>query len=88
MNPKTYIITFEVSPQYLDGLISAIKSYGTWARITSNTWAVTTTGNAISVRNYLRGFITNEDRIFVIKSGYEAAWWNVHSTSDWLKKNL
>ena len=89
MNEKCLIISYELSPQRNVGELEAvIKSYGTWARINSATWAIVTYNSAVAVRDRLVQYLTPRDRIFVVKSGLEAAWRNVECSNEWLKKNL
>lgn len=87
MNDKCYIITFK-NPSDVTALTAEIKKYGTWARITEYTWAVVTTQTATNIRDNLGTYFTTQGRLFVIKSGIEAAWKNVECSSEWLKKNL
>jgi hypothetical protein len=89
MDQKCYIISYQLSPaRDSKALHDAIKSYGTWANITGNTWAVVTQKSATAVREHLMGFLTANDRIFVAKSGVESAWSNTICRNEWLKKNL
>lgn len=86
-----YIVTYDLSdgsPEDYDNLISIIKSFGTWARITESTWAVVSKLKATEVRGLLRAVMKSQDRLFVIKSGVEAAWQNTRCQNDWLRKHL
>ncbi|MEQ9468291.1 MAG: CRISPR-associated protein Cas2 [Ekhidna sp.] len=87
---KSYIISYDLrSPgRNYNALYDAIKSYGTWGKVTESTWAIITTQSAAQIRDYLLKHIDVNDRIFVIKSGGEAAWRNVIAENDWLKKHL
>lgn len=87
MTDRCYIITFEIKHDPSD-IISAIRSYGTWAKICENVWAIVTTKSAVDVRNHLSLSIQQGERLFIIKSGIEAAWKNVACTNEWLQKNL
>lgn len=69
-------------------IVNAIKSYGTWAKIVDNTWAIVTEKSAKEVRDHLSSLIGSDGRIFVVKSGVEAAWKNAICTNEWLKKNI
>ena len=71
-----------------DALIEAIKEYGTWGHITESFWAIVTESKAKDVRANLKQYLDSNDRIFVVKSGTEAAWSNVICKNEWLKKNL
>ena len=86
----TYIISYDLKKpgQNYDQLYEAIKSYGTWARINESVWAVVTTNSAVYIRDHLTGFIDTNDRLFVIKSGVEAAWRNSICKNEWLKEHL
>lgn len=85
-----YIVSYDLSNvRDYDSLIDAIKSYGGWAHITESTWAVVANNSsAAMVRDNLKNFIDGDDRLFVIKSGVEAAWVNVLCRNEWLKENL
>lgn len=71
-----------------DPLYLAIKSHGKWARITESTWAVVTEDNATSIRDRLAAHLPAGSRLFVIKSGVEAAWVNPKCRNVWLTANL
>lgn len=87
----TYIISYDLSnasdAQY-ESLYEKIKGYGTWAHITESTWAIVTEQKAVAVRDYLTENIPQGSRVFVVKSGVEAAWKNVICKNEWLKNNL
>ena len=85
----TYIISYDLRGQrQYDALYAAIKKYPAWAHITESTWAVKTGRSAVAVRDNLTKSIDADDRIFVVKSGVEAAWRNVKCKSEWLKEHL
>ena len=71
-----------------DGMYDAIKSYGTWAHINESLWAVVTTQSAVQIRDHLQGFVDANDRIFVVRSGTEAAWSSAMCENEWLKEHL
>lgn len=86
-----YIVTFEVeSAQDKSTLEERLKAYGTYCPINTNCWAIVTNQTAGKVRDNLMEVIQTSDKIFVIKSGVEAAWRNVYGqkNSDWLKGRL
>ena len=85
---KCYIISYDVSSGEDDDLIKCIRGYGTWANITESTWAVVTQDSHVQVRDRLLQFLTEDDRLFVIRSSGIASWQNVICHSEWLKKNL
>jgi len=85
---QCYIIASELSEGADDDqLYEAIKTYSGWARVTASTWAVVTTKSAIEIRDHLTK-VTGIERLFVVKSGVEAAWSNSRCSNKWLKENL
>ncbi|MCK9612347.1 MAG: hypothetical protein M0R16_05540 [Bacteroidales bacterium] len=86
---KTYLISYDMAEGgNYDELFKAIKDYGTWAHITESLWAVKTEQSATEIRENLGQFFPKGSRIFIIKSGVEAAWRNVICRNEWLKDNL
>lgn len=85
-----YIISYDLRKpgRNYDSLYAAIKAYGTWGKINESLWAIVTEQRAIQIRDNLKGHIDANDRLFVIKSGVEAAWLNSIADNDWLKKHL
>lgn len=84
-----YIISYDLrNKRDYESLYEAIKSYGTWAHVTESTWAVVTSQKAKEVRDFLSESLDDDDRIFVVKSGVEAAWRHVICRDEWLKENL
>lgn len=85
-----YIITYDLRQPGRDysPLYAKIKSYNGWAKVTESTWAVVTDESAASIRDALLSIADSNDRIFVVKSGVEAAWVNSMCKNEWLKKHL
>jgi uncharacterized Zn ribbon protein len=87
----TYIVSYDLNygtPEEYADLYTALKAYGTWAKITESTWAIVTTDSAKEVRDSLGVHLHKGDRLFVVKSGVEAAWRNVKCRDEWLKEKL
>ncbi len=82
---ETYIISYDMAwgGDY-NALHEAIQSYGAWARITDSTWAVLTEYSAQMIRDHLSEYLPDGSRLFVVRSGDEAAWQYVNS-SEWLE---
>ena len=84
-----YIICYDLrNDRNYESLHKEIKSYSKWGRINESTWAVVTNKSAVEIRDNLLKVIDNDDRLFVIKSGVEAAWNNSICKNQWLKENL
>lgn len=86
---KCYIISYDLRKKRdYESLYKAIKSYSRWAHITESTWAVVTARTAVQIRDHLSESMDHDDRLFVVRSGTEAAWRNVKCRNEWLKDNL
>lgn len=87
-----YIISYdllkEMDSTWYTELIKQIKSLWSWAKICESLWAVKSSKKASEIRDYLKKYMDNNDRLFVIKSWWEAARSNVICTSERLKNNL
>ena len=85
-----YIISYDLRLPGRDyeSLYAAIRAYGTWAHVNQSVWAVVTTQTAAEVRDNLLSHLDSNDRLFVVKSGIEAAWRNVICKNEWLKEHL
>ena len=85
-----YIISYDLCKpgRNYDELYKAIKSYSTWGHINESLWAIVTESTAVQIRDHLLKCLDSNDRLFVVKSGTEAAWRNSICKSEWLKENL
>ena len=87
----TYIVTFEVSSdETRQKLRSLLKAYGGYCPIHKYCWAIRTDKKAKEIRDNLSQALQSGDRIFVIRSGTEAAWRNSYGelNNTWLKEKL
>lgn len=85
-----YIVIYDVSEDgNYEGLYEKLKTYNGWAKISESAWAVGSNGQkATEIRDELKPFIGSSGRLFIIKSGIEAAWSNVIGRNEWFKENL
>lgn len=85
-----YIIDYDLNKQgkNYDGLIDAIKSYSSWAKICRSSWAIYTTDTTAQIRDNLQQYIDNNDVLFVSKMEGEWAAWNLsQAVVDWFKSH-
>lgn len=85
-----YIITFDpIGTGAAEAIKEKLKSYGYYCPITQTSWAIVAPLTAIQVRDQLQQ-VSPTSRIFVVRSGTEAAWLNSFgvTNNDWLKKYL
>lgn len=87
----TYIVTFELNDSTRRKKVEdKLREFGTFCPIHEYAWAIKTEKKATEVRDSITPLLISGDRIFVIRSGTEAAWKNSYGTehSEWLKKHL
>lgn len=88
---QCYIVTFQIdTEETINKVKELLKSYGYYCPIHNNCWAIKTEENAIQIRDKIQALLSINDRLFVIRSGTEAAWYNSYGEkhSKWLKENL
>ena len=88
---KCYIVTFDTeSEETLKLIKQTLKSYNIYCPINRSCWAIKTDESAVQIRDKLMAILDDSDRIFVVRSGTEAAWYNSFGdkNDEWLKDNL
>lgn len=88
---KCYIVIFETkSEESRKQIKDSLVSYKTYCPINNSCWAIKTNETAVQIRDKLMGLLDKNGRIFVIRSGTGAAWFNSFSKDHdkWLKDNL
>jgi hypothetical protein len=84
-----YVVSYDLRKnRNYEALYDALKSHDRWGKITESTWVIVSSSSAVQIRDSLQAVVDGDDRIFVIKSGVEAAWLNVKCKNEWLKENL
>ena len=86
-----YIVCFEAAQKNREALQTLIKTtYKSYCPVTDTCWAIITESKAAEVRDFLSAALSSTDRIFVLRSGTEAAWRNLYGPAwaEWLTKNL
>ncbi len=86
-----YIVTFEThADASREGVRDVLKSYGLYCPVHQYCWAIMTNENAKEVRDKITNVLAQGERVFVVRSGTEAAWFNTYSEKNnaWLKENL
>jgi len=87
MEKQAYIIVFDTK-SHKTQIVTALKAYGTWGRISENCYVIVTSSTATQIRDSLKNKAGASDMIFVIRSGAIAAWSNVPARNEWLKEHL
>lgn len=86
-----YVVTFETNSAASKTKIEErLKAYGYYCPIHDTCWAIKTPDKAMQVLEAVRSVAAQGERIFVIRSGTEAAWANGYGEkhTEWLKENL
>ncbi len=88
----TYIVTFDIKDK---SRLNKIKNHLREEKsgicpIHENAYAIRDTKSASEIVDELAAFMTNGDRVFVIRTGTAAAWRNSYGeeNTNWLKKYL
>lgn len=86
---QTYIVSYDMAWRGdYNALHEAIQSYSACTPITESTWAVLTEYSAEMIRDHLSEYLPDGSRLFVVRSGDEAAWQYLNSSSEWLEAIL
>jgi hypothetical protein len=86
-----YIVTFETASEASRQKVrERLKTFPRFCPVHKYCWAIVTDKKAAEVRDYVGEVLQQGERIFVIRSGTEAAWRNSYGVknNEWLKKNL
>jgi hypothetical protein len=86
-----YIVSFQAKELAVrKKLREMLRTYSKFCPINNTCWAIVTDQRAKEIRDFLKEALSPEDRLFVVRSGTEAAWRNAISPkhSEWLKNNL
>lgn len=90
---EPFLITYDLLPlgRNYAPLSTAIKqlSDGLYWKELESTWIIITNIGAIEIRDNLKKYIDNNDKLFIISLDYEAAWSGLSKESEkWLEENL
>lgn len=93
MEQTTYIVTFEIQEsstrsEFIKTLQDLAVNF--YCPIHKNAWAIRSDKKAAEIRDLLAVNLPTTDRLFVIRTGTEAAWKNSYGekNNEWLKKYL
>lgn len=83
---RSYLITFEITDQTtLIKVTDAIKLLGKWWNHMGNVWIIKTDSSAKTIKNYLRVFLDDSDKIIILGLDGEADWIGIDNTAlSWL----
>ena len=87
---KCYIITFDLKNPGLnqENIRAAIKALGGWARLSSNSYLVSTHSSAVEIRDLILKSMYQGDKIYVANLERESAWYGQgDEVSTWIRNN-
>ena len=88
---ECYIVTLEVADDAMrQKAHEKLKTYRWYCPVHQNCWAIVSDQGATQIRDSLTPLLGPKDRLFVVRSGTEAAWWNSYGNkhNEWLQQNL
>lgn len=86
-----YIVTFQTNSEASrNKVVETLMSYGYYCPIHNYCWAILTDERATQVRDKISRILANNERVFVVRSGTEASWFNSYDekNNEWLRENL
>ena len=85
-----YIVLYDLCKpgQNYERLYMQLRNYERWGRLTESAWAIVTSKNYIQLRDELKMYIDENDRLLVVRSGQEAAWNNLMASTEWIRENI
>lgn len=87
----TYIVTFQTNSETSrNNVRELLKTFDAYCPIHNYCWAIRTEEKATQIRDKVNKVLAAGERVFVIRSGTEAAWFNSYGekNDNWLKENL
>lgn len=87
----TYIVTFQTNSEISRSkVVDILKTYTSYCPIHNYCWAIKTDEKATQIRDKFTSILSSTERLFVIRSGTAAAWFNSYGKDNntWLKENL
>lgn len=89
---KAFIVSVQIPgnapPEALEQLNAYARKFQGWADLTESSWIVLSNGSAHDIRDAFRRLAPLGSRIFVLRSGREAAWTNIKANDAWLHRWL
>lgn len=86
-----YTISYDLSNpgRDYDSLTNAIQSYGNWWHQSGSVWLIASNNtNCAAIRDYLKQFIDQNDKVFVAKlTGEWAGFGFTNEEYNWMKSN-
>ena len=88
---SSYIVSYDLkgaTPTQYETVAERIKSIGAWGKVLESTWVVVSDKSAIEIRDHISSVLSSNDRLLVVESNHEAAWFNAICKNKWLVDNI
>jgi hypothetical protein len=89
MFEKSFLITYHTD-NFVDRdiILTLMKAFAAWAMITESTWIVKTNLTPTYIHDYIKPYLPENSRLFVVKVQKNGAWSNIMCPNDWINNNL
>lgn len=87
---SNFIVTYDLLAPDKDyeELISAIKDYGTYSKVTESCWIIKSSKSSSQILEHLKNHIDFNDRLFVAQLTRDVSWHKIMSSEKWLQTNI
>lgn len=84
-----YIVTYDlVNRKDYSPLLNKMKSYKSWAHPLESVWIIKTNETASEIKESISNFLSENDKLLVMKTTQGASWSGLSSSiSKWIKNN-
>lgn len=84
-----YIVTYDLNHEVRrPKIVDAVKSYGTWAKLSESSYAIVSGSTPEQVRLHFQPLLDDNDNLFVISLRQPYAGWGGKDVHDWLSQHL
>jgi hypothetical protein len=86
-----YVVTFQTNSEMSRSkVVETLMTYGFYCPVHDYCWVIKTDVGAVEIADKIGAVLQPSERVFVIRSGTEAAWRNSYGekNNQWLKENL
>lgn len=84
-----FIVTYDLNNETRrPPIVQTIKDYGSWARLSEPSYAISTWKSADQVKSDLRPMIDSNDQLYVIPLRQPYSGWGPQDVNQWLTDNL
>jgi GH43 family beta-xylosidase len=88
-NMAVYIVTYDLNKElHRPKIVEAIKTYGSWAKLSESSYAIQTNLTPEQVYNHLKPMIDGNDNIYIISLRHPWTGFGKKDVNEWLANRL